>query len=62
MDSLNASGKGVVLHNSMHLHVDTGHHLQSVPLFGIATMEEETTDGITLIGMEEMVLTVHARL
>lgn len=56
---MDVSGKGVVLHNSMHLHADTEHRLQSVHLFGLAIMEEEMIDGVTLIGMEEMVLMVH---
>lgn len=58
---MDVSGKGVVLHSSIHLHADTEHHLQSVHLFGLATMEEETIDGVTLIGMEEMVLMVRDR-
>lgn len=57
----NVSGKDVVLLSNIHLHAGTGHRLQSVPLFGLATLEEELIDGITSIGMEEMVLTVHAR-
>lgn len=56
---MDVSGKGVVLRSSIHLHANTEHRPQSVHLFGLATMEEETTDGVTLIGMEEMVLMVH---
>jgi len=53
---MDVSGKGVVLRSSIHLHANTEHRLQSVHLFGLATMEEETA---TLTGMEEMVLMVH---
>jgi hypothetical protein len=58
MDS--ASGKDVVLQKNMHLHVDTGHHLQNASLFGPVTMVEGMIDGIISIGMEEMVHTVDA--
>jgi hypothetical protein len=50
MDSLSESGKDVVLHRSMDMHGDTGHHLQSALLSGPAMMEEEMTDGTVSIG------------
>ena len=54
MDSLNESGKDVVLHRSMGMLGGTGHHLQSALLFGPAMMEEEMIDGTISIGKIEI--------
>ena len=54
MDSLNESGKDVVLHRSMDMLGGTGHHLQSALLFGPAMMEEEMIDGTISIGKIEI--------
>ena len=54
MDSLNESGKDVVLHRSMGMLGGTGHHLQSALLFSPAMMEEEMIDGTISIGKIEI--------
>jgi hypothetical protein len=57
MDSLIASGKDVVLQKNMHLHVDTGHHLQNASLFSPVMMVEGMIDGIISIGTETETIT-----